>query len=504
MIQLTESTAIYPEYSSLVLDSYVAEALDEIGQVDPIVWSMSDPRFRKARDEQSFPLEWESPSQELIVPVAKAMGADYTLVVWSNRFGPLVRPIATLYKGAGERKIWAYGDWERRMAPFFNGNTTPVRDPGEIKDIFNGGAQEFSAVEVGQDLDWDSTSRTIARTWAWQIKDGPLKKLPARPRQRLGPPDPGFTVSLDAGVELRPVTMAEIEELVQTRHTDLAIVQLRDLIDQFPFDEVPRRRLAELLLQVKLYQEAASEAKRAAKFCKDPAPMFELAAEAYLQLRQFDDARQSIEQARKYGSAGRETALLSGRIYLWTGQYEESTREFEAAIRQGPTPTTVFFLALADAAAGDADGCRNNLAALVDHDPKGIEDAYPEAMLLAADLLEKIGLRIREDVPLIRKSPGQPELIARTAAMRIRLEGLAAFMELIPVPEQFAQSHEARRLAHNLMLKAASEAFEFAQNGSEADATGSTMNLGEALRLLPKVREQFQLEQSGQSEDALR
>ncbi|MCH7945468.1 MAG: hypothetical protein IIC73_05560 [Armatimonadetes bacterium] len=49
-------------------------------------------------------------------------------------------------------------------------------------------------------------------------------------------------------------------------------------------------------------------------------------------------------------------------------------------------------------------------------------------------------------------------------------------------------------MAHKLLAQSAHEALAFAKTRNEDSAMESAISLGEALRLMPRIREQFQLE----------
>lgn len=498
IVQLTEDPAKFEGYRSLVLDTYLAEALDEVGQVDPIVWSMGDPRFRQIAGDKGFPLEWESPTQPLVVNVARAVDAEYVLVVWSMRNEAVVRPVATLYKASTFRKMWGYGDWERRLAPFFSGETKPlsVAETAAFKGAYGQEIREFAGVQVGDRVDWDSTSRTIAQTWAALLRQEPFKGWPEHPKSRLPEADPGTIVPLPTGVDLPDGGMEEVEGLVAAGRVDLAIVHLRDLIDQHPFDETYRWRLVQILDSQRLYVETAQEAARGAVISKKPLPFYTVAARNWLRAGHLDSAKDALNNILARGGETRETKAMVAQLNLRTGNYSQAIEWYSMAIRSGPTPDVVYERAVAYALAGQDEACRDDLASLVDLDAKTIEESYAMAVQVCEEILQGIGVRQGDRIPLLRVRPGDQELVALAGKDLALAKSLATYLDLTPVPPRYAISHAKRKLAHKLMQQSASEIFDYATKRNEDLATEGTMSLREALALLPQIRALFAEDQS--------
>lgn len=498
VVQLIEDPTAITGYRSLVLDTYVAAALDEFGQVDPLVWSMGDPRFRRIAQDKEFPLDWENPAQSHIVPVAKAVDAEYVLVVWSMRNEAVVRPVATLYKASSFRKIWTYGDWERRLAPFFSGEAKPLNEAetSAFKGAYGQEIREFAGVQVGDRVDWDSTSRSIAQTWAFLLRQEPFKGWPEHPKAKLPDADPGATVPLPTGVKIPDGGLEQVERLLAEGRTDLAIVQLRDLIDQHPFDEGYRWRLVQILDRQGFFVETAQEAVRGAVISKNPVPFYTVAAKNWLRAGHLDSARDSLNHILARNGGTRETQAMMGQLHLRTGDYNQAVQWYSLAIRSGPTPDMVYERACAYALAGQTDRCRDDLASLVDLSPETIEISYAMTVQVCEGILEAIGVRQSDRIPLLRIRPNDKELVSLAAKDLELAKSLSAFIDLTPVAPRFAISHQKRRLAHKLMQQSSSEIFDFATKREQGLATEATMSLREALALLPEVRALFAADQN--------
>ncbi|MFM9872479.1 MAG: tetratricopeptide repeat protein [Fimbriimonadaceae bacterium] len=503
VVQLVENPKDHPEYESLLLDSYVAAALDELGQVDPIVWSMADPRFRQIADTRGFALSLQSPSQSEIVNVSRSIGAEYVLVVWAMRSATIVRPVATLYRNNGFKSIWRYGDWDRRLAPFFNGTSQPLNelDLKNFQNTYGKEVLEIPATLVGGEPDWDSTSRTIAATWAFMLRQGPLEKLPLSPRRNLPEADPGAMVPLPTGVNLPDVRggIAGVEALLEKGQTELAIVQLRDLIDKEPFEDSYRLKLTSILATEGLYIEAAREAIRGAQVSNKPLPFYQLGAKNWLRAGLADQARDALNNILARGGENRETDYMMGQYYLRTGDYTQSIEWYSKAIRYGPTPEIVYERGVAFAFAGQPDFCLNDLASLVDLPSERLTVSYEMMVGVCEDQFEGIGVRLGDRIPLLKVRKDDAEMIAYAARDNQMAKGLAVLMELTLVPPQYKVSHESRLLAHKLLFQSTTEVFEFATTRKEDLATEGLISLREAMKLLPRMRKLFEADQSSHS-----
>jgi tetratricopeptide (TPR) repeat protein len=502
VVQLKENVETTPDYESLLLDTYLAGALDEVGQVDPIVWSMADVRFRKIAGDRGFPLSLESPVQSEIVNVSRAVGAEYTLVVWAMKQGTMVRPVCTLYRNPGFKVIWRYGDWDRRLAPFFTGETTPLseEDLRNFKNTYGEEVREFTANLNGVNPDWDSTSRTIARTWAYLMRQGPFEKLPMSPKRLLPDADPGATVPLPTGVALPDEQggIAGVDALLEKGNTELAIVQLRDLIDREPFEDSYRMKLALILAKEELFIEAALEAIRGARVSAKPLPFYQIGAKYWLRAGLMDQSRDALNNVLARGGENRDVDYMMGQYYLRTGDYSQSLDWYSKAIRQGPTPEIVYERAVAFAFAGQPESCLNDLASLVDLPAERLVVSYEMMVGVCEEQLEGIGVRVRDRIPILRIQKDDAEMTAYMARDHQMAKGLSALMDLTPVPPQYRVSHESRKLAHKLLLQSTTEIFEFATTRREDLATEGTMSLGEAMKLLSQVRKLFEADHSRQ------
>lgn len=129
----------------------IAQELDNEGRVIPIVYSMSDPVFRKAYQDGRIKTHSDPPKLRDAFQVAKQLGATYLLVVGSAHEGKVVKSKAQLYKN--QRQIW--------------------------KD------EQNLAVTMQDIVNPDVTARSLARTMVLRMNTGPLKGFDCLGRRLL-------------------------------------------------------------------------------------------------------------------------------------------------------------------------------------------------------------------------------------------------------------------------------------------------------------------------------
>ena len=71
---------------------------------------------------------------------------------------------------------------------------------------------------------------------------------------------------------------------------------------------------------------------------------------------------------------------------------------------------------------------------------------------------------------------------------------MVAFLRAVPVPAKHRISHEGRLLAMILLAKSAQESLAFADTSDRSLGDDAAMSLGEGLRLMNSVRENFAVE----------
>lgn len=485
---------------NLLLDVYVAQAIDEIGQVEPVVWSITDSVFRKAIDDGTVPVDRDQPSEEHLAETAKALQADYLLVIRAIKAGDKVLPAAILYRGAGARKLWSYGTWNlKEYKPELMSDDK--LNPNELRDLaalLTKQGMDVLVVKIGDLPDWDSTSLTIARSWAMMLERTAFKSLPKHPKVTSPDVHPGLQGNNGQGAEVPTVNREELEktiaEYISQGRADLAVLVLRDSIDKTPFDLDLRRRLASLLMAIGKPVEAAQEAERAAAISSDSVDLWLLAARAWVLAGTPDKAEEAMHQALARGAEGPQTQCLLGEVYVLTGDFAKAVTAYTNSINVGPTPQAVMGRAIAYGLAGEPEKCKADLAALVDAKPEQHLNAYVTAVTLADQRLDVIARSLRDLPPAIRTQRNDPAVLSLANTLARQAESLSSLIDNILVPEKFKTSHSMRGLAHKLMLQAAQEILEFAKTGDEDIGDEGTLSLGEALKLLPQVRSKFRSE----------
>ncbi len=489
---------------NLRIDIYIAQAVDDIGQVEPVVWSSLDPVFRKAFDEGKIGLEQEAPTEKELPNVARILEADYVLVVRATKLEGQVTPTAVLYRGGLSNKVWTYGRWNKR--DYIAEISVDGRiDPDEVRDLNRKLTKDptgIMSVTIDGRPDWDSTATTIARTWAMMWERTAFKHLEAHPKVTPNVLTPDQGGPKGTGAEIPTVPYDEIDAAVKKFSSegrlDLVAMLLRDAVDRYPFDVGLRTRLTRALSDLGQNEAAAQEAERAALISRDSARLWLDAARSWLLAENPVRAQEAVNQALARGAQGPESSALLGEIYVLSGDFPAAVAAYTRSIEAGPTPSAVIGRAIANGLAGEAEACANDLKALVDIDPDTYLRAYQTAVTLADNRIDIISKSLRELPPLLRLRKKDPALVAQAAAMERQARALSTLIDNIIAPERFAGSHRTRALAHKLILQSSQEILDFAKTGDDDLGEEGTISLGEALRLFPTARSEFRQERQNQ------
>jgi hypothetical protein len=98
-------------------------------------------------------------------------------------------------------------------------------------------------------------------------------------------------------------------------------------------------------------------------------------------------------------------------------------------------------------------------------------------------------------MPKARRAQGAtPELVALAEQTASRADALSTLVNNVTPPPVHSDSHISRTLALNLLAQAAFETLAFVRSGDDNTRMEAALSLGEALRLLPQVREQYAAE----------
>lgn len=483
----------------------LAEALDLEGRVSPIHWSMLDPVFRAYIDDGKLPGFVENPDDKTIRDYAGRLRVAYVLVVEAVARNGQVLPQATLYAGSGSRVIWSMVRQDNRGRPRLVVTTNGRVDEDKTKeirekyaDLMEDGTMTTMTVLVNGQPDWESTSDTLARTWTRILAEGPFKDLeprlrtfPVEPERGLGF-DPGTTV-IDNGPEVAKA-LEQARILTADGHTDEAIIVLREAIDTAPFVANVRIRYAELLLLKGHARIAALETERAANMTDNSKQMWATAADAWVQAGEADKALNACNEALARGAATEDLTLIFGDLWMLKGEIDKAVESYDAALAVQSSQRGHLGRAVARVILGDAGGAVEDLEAAQGREPLPLE-AYCRTMDQLDAEVERVIALLRNLSQAIRMEGG-PDMVPTATAIQRRMAALTEFMVRIRVPLRHNESHEGRDLAYKLLAQSSVEAVTFAKTKSMDADMEFTLSLGEALKLLPRVRETFRIERT--------
>ena len=489
---------------NIIVGQYLAEELDVEGRVTPILWSMTDVVFRQAIADDVLPVFVENPDDKTIRDYARRLRVDYVLVVEAAAFKGAVYPQAKLYRGSSSRTIWAMFKEENRGRPRLvvteNGKvnqeqTAKIRE--QYASVLGSSNVNTFIVMAGGEPDWDSTARSLARTWKSLLGGGPFKNLEPQRRQFAPDPEPGIGFSGFAGSEIE--TAPEVQEALEKARLlaanglpDQAIILLRDSIDANPFVASTRLLLSQLLILRGHPTLAAEEAERAARITGGSAQLWAQAAEAWLQAGDTDKAHLAANESLARGNSDLGLTLTLADIRLLKRDTAASIKSYDEVIASQPSSRAYIGRSVARAIVGDVQGSVDDLE-VAQGGASLPQELYLRAMLIVEQEIGRIADELRA-IPKAVRMKSDPNVVSRAEAVKAETQAIVEFMVRVRVPSQHKISHEQRDLAHKLLAQSAYEALAFAKTANEDSAMESAISLGEALRLLPQIRAQFGVE----------
>lgn len=458
----------------------VAQALDEGGKLESVVWGISDPIFRAATLEGRLRETPDQPTPEQMQAAAKSLGCEYVVTVRVEAKATSLTGHIDLLKGSTE--IW---------------EDTQTMDPGR------------SSL-----MDLDNTVRSIARTWAVKIGSGPLRDSKMEPLPPRTPdPSPGQSPQIQGPVDTpltsqpqsdTPKTLEEYGRLLASGQITAATLLLRQAIDANPADAKLRCALIQHLSKIGRSREAASEAKRALLLIPDSADLRTLAAKALLESGENDQAQTELNEA-----LARDPENLAARaavvdIDLHGLKAQAAIDHIDVVLKKLPSKDLYFRRAVANAILGDPDAVQGDLeaGAQASNWTTSEESTYAlsmkvldEALLRTAgdlrSLFQRAGVR-REDAEVAEGLRDQ----TRSVQARTKL------LEAWSAPSNHKNSHGKRRLALNLLAQALSGLKAYLADGNEDTLTDASIDLGEAIKQLSQAKSTLAAEKGSVVTDA--
>jgi len=462
--------------ANLPILNLIADELDNDGRVKPIAWSMTDPEFRKAVDSGLIRDGVDYPEFEDIRVGAQKLKVEYILIVSALRRKERLVANAVLFRLDSARPAW--------------------------KDEKN------LSVVVSDRPDWESTARSLARTWLSLLANGPLKGLKPKPRQEvpdpnLGPADRDPTPPENPSA-LDPELFRRVDELKRADRFADAINLLRDAIDLEPTNYPRREALVKLLLERDMAEQAVQHAERTLQLMPDKTEMRFLAARGYLGIDKPTDAQRLVNEALSRGLDTLDLQILLGEILLAKQEAPGAIAAFTRGLKEGNRFDARAGRAIAYALDNDPVASRRDILALGGGDARMRQAGYDWLASSTQRAVERIAQNLREALQLARLNPKDAGAIQKAKDAEKLATTLASLIEQFPVPDRHKESHQDRHkeshqgrlLAQKLLVQAASETLEFARLADADTGVEATLSLGEAMKQFQTVKSAFADERS--------
>lgn len=455
--------------NNLNLDAVLADELDRVGQVSTVIWSMTDPVVRSMDADGKIifsPIKNEADG----IFKARVVGAKYLLLVVASRRDMTVVPYARLLRLGASRPVWSYNerDWEK--------DQKAEKDPNTFKAF---------AVRVEGEMDWDSTARSIARSWAQGLSSTGLRGLPRNPRADTADVSPFQAPGLQI-----PILTGDLMAVAPP----LREAAMRDAIDRDPERLELRTQLFDEQVRNMDYAAAALTAELAGRIDPGDSQWKLRAAYAHALNGETDRASALATVVPEAALSEPKNAAMLGDVMLASGDYVHAVEAFTRSIKARPSPEALVGRAVANALSGHKEASEADLKAVTDAPGPRAVAGYRLAVAKFEQAAERLAASVRELVPLARTKPNDPEMVARAVTLAAKTDALAAAVTALVPPEIHKRSHALLGLACNLLGQSSQEVLELAQSGSADQESQAKDSLQEALLQLPDHRTIFREE----------
>lgn len=443
--------------------NFLAQEIEEAGRLSPIVWSLTDPTFRKATLDGKLKALPDKPKESDIMGAAKALGADFVIICQATRTAASVKSNARLLRSG--REIW--------------------------KD------NETMRVDSAEGYDSSGTAQSIARTFLLKMTPS-IKDLPVKTKVVTPPPEQGQAPEPPPVEPPKPTKTdntklkSDVQGLVQTKQYSLAIAMLRDAIDIDPLDAERRTMLIDLLRQSDA-AAAASEAARAGDLLPDKAEFRILEARAWMQAGRTKEAQEALNEAIARAPEATTTRLLLAELALNQGDPEKALPHLDQTIKNDPNAEAFFLRALCRSLLGGADGAKLDLAEMAKTKeakptPLDVQRRYSLAISILDKWLVKSEDSTRTLISRAIVKPKDAEVRDGVAEAQRLVAARIAFLTALPHPAESQKTFDRWLLAHRLMAQSLMDVQNFMAGDSEA-LTDARLNLGEAIKQSATARE---------------
>ncbi len=458
---------------NIAVQASMAQQLNEARKVRAVAWGSEDRLFQQWKAAGQAPNS-KAPSITELQTVARAVKADYILVVTGVKSDGAANGGAMLYRPSGARPVWT--------------------DTKQFKAQVDGVA------------DWQSAGMTLANTWRILLDQGPFKGLqasalpaddaPVTPRHDPVQP-PVDPKNNDPVLPDKTMVLTSIQALMRQGLVTEAIVSLRRSIDTNPLEPEYRRLLVQLLLARGLRAEAADEAQRFASLSVANREFLLLAAEVWVELGDPSQAQSLLNDLRAREGNTALSQLAQAKVYLALDDMVKAEAAFRESIKLSPSFEAAMGLATLAAMQGNEPQMSQSMAEAGGLKPRDYDNTYRWAMAAIDRRMVTVSDMARDALQHATGRPRTPEAIAKATKLQAIAKGLAGFMRGVQPPSAHQKSHDLRRLAQDLLMQATSELANFASSGDSDMGAEATLSLGEALQYFARIREAMDQEFGG-------
>jgi tetratricopeptide (TPR) repeat protein len=444
---------------------YFSSEIDENGRLEALTWSIIDPAFRKATESKVLKDPPENPTDDQAFEAMSKLGCEYVMFVRGMRHQNNIFCDAELFRG--KRQIWK--------------NNTSL------------------GAEIQDRISLESTIRSIARTWLFQLESDALKGLKPKPIIKTPEPDPTPVINRPAP-QNDPISkadfsaiLAEFERLAKLGERRSAVALLRDAVDQEPVDWERRAALIGALMRFGNPEEAVSEARRATGLFPEVLDLWRFCARGALLAGDGAQAIRDLNEAISRDPEDAVTRCLLGEAQLVMGRLDFALEHFDAALAKSAMPEALHFRAIAFALKGDMTKSKIDIELASKSMPDVSTSDRGFIQRLTIRLLYRKGDEIAANVrSLVQRSRLQPSLAANLAtakSLNKSIEGLLFLCATTPPTDESVKPHDSVSLALNLLGQCVIEVQSFLSNKSEDMLGDATITLGEALKALAATKD---------------
>ena len=443
--------------SQVYLCDFLANELTTEAKSVPIVYGMSDPIFRDAVFGNKLKSPPEKPTLEQTTAIARALSADYILVVEAKMVGTRIKAEGRLLKAG--KVLW--------------------KDANEM------------TVTIGNKNSSDDAARSVAHTWSTKLASGPLGTVAVAPIAPTPDPTAGQTPVVPAVVAPAPPRVdnealrRQLDSLIATGQINDALLVVRDAVDDAPLDGPRRQELVRVLGLLKEPRLAATEARRAADLQPENLDLRILAARAWLAAGDNDEAQNDFNEAVARNPNSPETRLLLGELNLVKGAPETALPHLDAAIKVGPSFMAYYERAICRALLGGADGVTRDLGEAAKQTPPTPETSRRMAVLA----LRSISTATTQSLDALRSLISRAAVRPTDVEVRDALEtqtrqtkSRASFLEAAALDIDLKDARNRFALCQSMILQVLSDIQAFVSDGTDDSLTDARINLGEAIK----------------------